>query len=141
MKKILLFIVSTSLLLACNSAPMFTQAEGEVMTEEFIALMKTDPEAAYEQTSATFQSITTLEGLVTFSSDPVVQHLEDVTVTGISIDSAAYSTDYDGPYATITLSGESLFDEGSTGIVSVIWSYNFDEAAWELDGIDFSPKE
>lgn len=141
MKKILSLILSTSLLLACNSAPMFNQAEGEVMTEEFIALMKTDPEAAYEQTSATFQSITPLEDLVTFSSDPVVQRLEDITVTGISVDSAAYSTDYDGPYATITLSGESLFDEGSVGIVASIWSYNFDEDAWELDGIDFSPKE
>lgn len=141
MKKILSLILSTSLLLACNSAPMFTQAEGEVMTEEFIALLKTDSEAAYEQTSATFQSITTLEGLVTFSSNPVVQHLEDVTITGISMDSAAYSTDYDGPYAQITLSGESLFDDGSIGLVTIIWSYDFDEVVWELDGIDFYSKE
>ena len=141
MKKVFsILLLSMLLLVACTSAPMFDRTEGEVKSEAFLALLKTDPATAYGETSLAFQEITSEEDFSTFSQGLIVQHLTDITLTGISSNSAVYNSKYDGPYAQITLSGDSNFDDGSSGRITLVWSYNFDESAWELDSISFKAK-
>lgn len=140
MKKLSLFLFGALFLLGCNSAPMFGETEGQTMSQDFFALMKTDPESAYQETSIAFQEVTSERDFVNFSEGDLVQHLTAVTVQGISEKSSAYDSDYSGPAAIITLSGDASFDDGSSGLISVQWFYAFDQKAWEINSFEFKPK-
>ncbi len=141
MKKLAIsFLISTLFLLGCNSAPLFGEEEGEKMTMDFVELVRTDPAAAYQETNEALQNVSSEEDFMAFSENPIVQHVESISVEGTDIESAFYDSDYGGAVARITLTGACAFTDGSTGTFDATWSYNFDKEKWEVEGLNFYPE-
>ena len=109
------------------------------MAEEFFQLMKNDPQAAYLQTDDLLQANTTPEEFAALKDNWYVQNLSDISMSSVALDSAAYSSDYDGPYALTTLSGTASFTDSTSTPLTVLWFYDFEVEAWELDGFQFEP--
>lgn len=111
------------------------------MSQDFFALVKTDPQAAYQETSADFQGVSSEQDFLDFAQGDIAQHLTDITIDGISFHSSAYDSDYNGPMASIVLSGEGTFDDGSSDLVEIDWFYDFDNEVWEVTYFEFNPKD
>lgn len=140
MKKLTISILlSTLFLLGCNSAPLFSEIEGEKMTTTFIELVQTDPAAAYQETDSSFQSTVTEEEFAAFAENPTVQELDAISVEGIAIKSSFYDSDYGGAVAKIDLNGSCIFTDKSTCTFKAVWLYDFEKEKWGIEEIKFIP--